>query len=88
VRRYTSSVSPKGQVTIPAEVRKRLRIGPRDRVAFEVEGDVIRLVPGTFTLETAHASVPPLRQPWDEDELEQRVKDDRVAELIREMSAQ
>jgi AbrB family looped-hinge helix DNA binding protein len=61
MRRYTSSVSPKGQVTIPAEVRRRFRIGPRDRVTFEVEGNVVRLVPAEFTLESAHASVPPLR---------------------------
>jgi AbrB family looped-hinge helix DNA binding protein len=88
VRRFTSSVSPKGQITIPAEVRKHLRIGPRDHVTFEVEGDEIRLVPGVFTLETAHASVPRLRQPMGDEELEQRLKDERVAELVREMAAQ
>ena len=88
MRRYTSSVSPKGQVTIPVEVRRRLRIGPRDRVTFEVEGDDVRLVPSEYTLESAHASVPPLRHPMTYDELEQRVKDERVAELVREMAAQ
>ncbi len=88
MRRFSSSVSPKGQVTIPAEVRKRLRIGPRDRVTFEVEDDVVRLVPSTFTLETACASVPPLGQPWDDDDLDQRLKDERVAELLREMATQ
>jgi AbrB family looped-hinge helix DNA binding protein len=88
VRSFTSSVSPKGQVTIPAEVRKRLRIGPRDRVTFEVEGDVVRLMPGAFTLETARASIPPLPQHWDDTDLEQRLKDERAAELIREMATQ
>ncbi|MEA2511623.1 MAG: prlF antitoxin for toxin YhaV toxin [Thermomicrobiales bacterium] len=88
MRRFTSSVSPKGQVTIPAEVRKRLRIGPRDRVTFEVEGDDVRLVPGAFTLETAHASVPPLRRPMDDEELERRLKEERVAEWVGEMAAQ
>jgi AbrB family looped-hinge helix DNA binding protein len=88
MRRFTSSVSPKGQVTIPAEVRRRLRIGPRDRVTFEVEGDDVRLIPGAFTLESAHASVPPLRQPTDDEGFEQRLKDERVAELIREMAGQ
>jgi AbrB family looped-hinge helix DNA binding protein len=88
MRRFSSSVSPKGQVTIPAEVRKRLRIGPRDRITFEVEGDQVRLVPGAFTLETAHASVPPLRRPMDYEEMEQRVKDERVAVLVREMADQ
>jgi AbrB family looped-hinge helix DNA binding protein len=88
MRRYSSSVSPKGQVTIPAEVRKRLRIGPRDRITFEVEGDEVRLVPGAFTLETAHASVPPLRWPMDYEEMEQCVKDERVAEFVREMATQ
>lgn len=39
----TSSVSQKGQVTIPASVRKQLGIGTGDAVAFETEGDRVYL---------------------------------------------
>lgn len=38
-----STVTQKGQVTIPAEVRARLGLRPKDKVRFEVEGDTVRL---------------------------------------------
>jgi len=39
-----STVSEKGQVTIPRDARKRLKIAPGDRVLFKVEGDKVLLV--------------------------------------------
>jgi AbrB family looped-hinge helix DNA binding protein len=36
-----SSLSEKGQVTIPKEVRRRLRLGPGDRVVFVIQGDSV-----------------------------------------------
>jgi AbrB family looped-hinge helix DNA binding protein len=34
-----STVSEKGQVTIPKEARKHLKVGAGDKVLFKVEGD-------------------------------------------------
>jgi len=39
----SSSVTTKGQVTIPAELREKLGIKPGDRVGFVAEGDRIVL---------------------------------------------
>jgi len=38
---YFSSVSPKEQITLCAEVRPSLGIRPKDQVAVEVEGDTV-----------------------------------------------
>jgi AbrB family looped-hinge helix DNA binding protein len=40
----TSALTSKGQVTIPAEVRKRLGLRPGDHVGFIVDGGEVRLV--------------------------------------------
>jgi len=37
--KYSSSMSSKGQVTVPQEIRKRLGVVPGDRIDFVVEGD-------------------------------------------------
>lgn len=37
--RYTAKVTSKGQITIPAEVRRALELEPGASVAFEVNGD-------------------------------------------------
>ena len=40
----TSSVTSKGQVTIPVAVRRRLGLQPGDQVGFVVDGGEVRLV--------------------------------------------
>jgi AbrB family looped-hinge helix DNA binding protein len=38
-----TTVTQKGQVTIPLEVRRMMGLEPHDRVRFEVEGDTVRI---------------------------------------------
>jgi AbrB family looped-hinge helix DNA binding protein len=37
--RYMSSLSSKGQVTVPLEIRRRLGVATGDRIEFVIEGD-------------------------------------------------
>lgn len=58
---FLSSISAKGQVTIPAGVRRRLGVRPGDRVAFIVtESGTVELRPARFTLESVLGSGPAL----------------------------
>src|SRR5688572_12917529 len=53
-----SSITTKGQVTIPAEIRRRLGVGPRDRVDWIVEDGQVRVTrsgSGSVTERTAGA---------------------------------
>lgn len=49
----TVTVSDKGQVVIPAAIRRRLGLGPGSKLDFELEGDSIRVRP--------QKSIPPSR---------------------------
>jgi AbrB family looped-hinge helix DNA binding protein len=49
----TSTLTTKGQVTIPAEVRRQLGLKPGDRVAFIVDADEVRLVRQETRVEAA-----------------------------------
>ncbi|MFN0171005.1 MAG: AbrB/MazE/SpoVT family DNA-binding domain-containing protein [Bryobacteraceae bacterium] len=40
-----ATVSTKYQIVIPREVRQRLKIKPGDQFAFDLAGDVLRMVP-------------------------------------------
>lgn len=53
-----STVTQKGQTTIPGLIRKALRIKPGDRLEYTVEGDrvSIRVHPGANALKGALAS--------------------------------
>ena len=48
-----STLTSKGQVTIPAEVRRRLGLHPGDHVGFIVDGDEVRLVRKERRIEAA-----------------------------------
>jgi antitoxin PrlF len=53
-----STVTRKGQTTIPGKIRKALEIKPGDRLEYVVEGDhaTIRVHPGTRSLKGVLAS--------------------------------
>jgi AbrB family looped-hinge helix DNA binding protein len=52
---HHSTVTSKGQTTIPGEIRQALRIKPGDKLEYAVEGDhaTIRVHPGTRALKGA-----------------------------------
>lgn len=45
VREKETTLTQKGQVTIPVEIRSRLGLKPKDRVVFELDGDSARMKP-------------------------------------------
>lgn len=53
-----STVTSKGQTTIPEKIRRALQIKPGDRLEYQVEGDraTIRVHPGIRSLKGALAS--------------------------------
>ncbi len=85
MRRFTSSVSPKGQITIPAEIRRQLGIKPKDRVTIELAGNEVRVAPAEFTLESARGSRPALSRPMSVEEMVRIAREEHVARVIAEM---
>jgi len=49
----TSTITSKGQVTIPAEMRKRLGLKAGDQVGFIIDDEGIRVVPREHRIEAA-----------------------------------
>jgi antitoxin PrlF len=60
-----SKVTSKGQATLPADVRRLLRIGLGDRVAFKVEGNCVQIKRATSVdIEFAAALESTLATEW------------------------
>jgi antitoxin PrlF len=60
-----TTVTQKGQVTIPAEVRKALGLKPRDKVTFELEGEVARIKRAPSKIGRWYGAVTPIERPED-----------------------
>ncbi len=69
----TSTLTSKGQVTIPAGMRKRLGLHPGDRIAFIVDGDEVRLVRRENRIEAAFGICQP-ENSVSVDDMEQIIK--------------
>jgi AbrB family looped-hinge helix DNA binding protein len=78
----SSSVSPKGQVTIPAEIRERFGIRPKDLVTFRVCEDAIQILPLKDRLREGYRSIPPLDPARTWDEVKAVVQEERAERYL------
>ncbi|TAK30928.1 MAG: AbrB/MazE/SpoVT family DNA-binding domain-containing protein [Chloroflexota bacterium] len=85
VKEILSTLTQRGQVTVPAEVRRILHLRPKDKVAFQIDDDEVRLVPAKFTLETAFGSVRPKSHPEDIEAIADAAKEEHVEQVIKKM---
>ena len=81
MREIVSNVTQKGQVTIPAEVRRHLGVGTPDKIAFVLDGDVVRLRQASVTVASLFGSVPAL--PNESADLEREIDEAMQAEADR-----
>ncbi len=69
MQEFETTVTEKGQVTIPQEIRRMMGLRPHDKVAFEVEGDVVRIRRASSKLLQGYGAVTPRKRPEDFKEL-------------------
>lgn len=83
----TSSVSPKGQVTLPIEIRRMLGLKPKDKVSFEITDGEVKITPARFTLESAFGSVEPATTTDDFDQRIREAKEERAERTMRQLQS-
>jgi antitoxin PrlF len=74
--RGITSITSKGQVTIPVEVRRALRLKPRDRVMFEVVDGVATVRKADSVVDQLAGSIPYEGPPLDLRKLREEFEDD------------
>ena len=72
---YSATISPKGQITLPAAIRKRLGVQPNDRIALILRGEEILLKPLKGTIRELRGAVEPRTRPEDFERIRRRMKD-------------
>ena len=78
-----TTVTQKGQVTIPAEVRKALGLKPHDKVTFELEGDVAKIKRATSKVRRWYGAVKPIERPEDFRKIREEFEEGVAAESDR-----
>ena len=89
MKTITTTITQRGQVTIPSYVRKILQVSPRDKVSFLIEDNKsVRITPVRFDLEDVFGSVRPTKKPEDFKKLSRDVKEEHVNKIMQELRAQ
>lgn len=89
MREIVSSVTSKGQVTIPSLVRRHLGVGTPDKIAFVIDDDGVHLMPVPLTLDDFYGSVPALpgRETVDFEDQITEAMDAEADRIVREMGS-
>ena len=77
-----SAINSKGQVTIPAAVRRHLGVSPKDKIAFVLEdtGEVKLTVPRYPTIQSLRGAAGSLEHPLSWGQMREIAREDRVEE--------
>lgn len=81
------AVTKKGQVTIPAEIRRILGIETDSHVVFKLRDGQVTLSAAKETLASAYGAVEPLSRPEDWRLLREQAIEDKAEATVSEMKA-
>jgi len=82
---YRSSVSPKGQITLPAEFRRRLHIRAKDKVSIQLSEDSLIVRPaGDRSFLALYRSIPPLKHPLTDNEMTEIAAEEHTQKAARD----
>lgn len=82
---YIQTVTIKGQVTIPAEVRAAIGVKPNSQVTLRLQAGRVVIEPVEMTLEEAFASVKPQQSARDYKANRDAAIEEHVEKVINEM---
>ncbi len=86
MKRFITTVTQRGQVTVPVQVRRALGLKPRDKVSFTIQDGRVVLAPAPFTLESAYGSVKPSRKPEDFEAISSEAKKAKVEKTLGKLA--
>ncbi len=78
IREFESSISAKGQITLPVALRKKLAVKPKDKIVFRVVGDAVTLAASHSSLDSVYMSVPALKTPKSLTEMRKLYQQERA----------
>ncbi len=84
MQEFETTVTEKGQVTIPQEIRRIMGLQPRDKVRFEVVGDTISIRRASSKLLQWFGSVTPREKPEDLSKVREAFEKAVAEEVVSE----
>ena len=84
MQEFETTITSKGQVTIPQEIRRLMDVHPKDKVRFEVDGEIVRLTRASSKLLAGYGAVSPHNRPENFQAIREQVEEGIAREAISE----
>jgi AbrB family looped-hinge helix DNA binding protein len=84
MKELLSVVTRKGQITVPAEIRQAIGLKQGDQVAFEIEGDAVKIKPARSSIKDFYQTVPALDSPRTWKEITELAHEEAAQEAAKE----
>jgi AbrB family looped-hinge helix DNA binding protein len=84
MKELLSVITRKGQVTVPAEVRRAMGLKQGDKVAFRLEDGVARIAPASSPVDESFQVAPPLSPPRTLREIDEIVQEEIAQNAAQE----
>jgi AbrB family looped-hinge helix DNA binding protein len=88
MKEIATTITQRGQITLPVEVQRLLGVRPKDKVAFEIDDGQVRLVPARYTLESAMGSVGPPTATEDFKRISREVREEQAERATAKLQDQ
>jgi len=85
LKEYPRRLTSKGQVTVPAEVRRKLGLKPGETIIFRIVEDRVEIARTAMSLEEAFGSVQPLHTPEDFEAQGRKAWEEHAEKVMAEM---
>src|SRR5512140_2011587 len=82
---HMSTVTTKGQVTIPLAVRQLLGVKPHDQVTFRVSEGRVELLPSRMSLEDVYGAVKPRKRPENWQAVRHQAREERAQRQVQKL---
>jgi antitoxin PrlF len=85
-REITATITERGQVTLPAEVRKALGLKARGKVSFRIDAaGEVTVQPAKADWRASFGAVKPISRPEDFDRMSKEYREETADRVVRQM---
>ena len=84
MQEYETTITEKGQVTIPQELRRLLGLSPRDKVHFQVVNGTVQISKASSKLLAGFGAVTPFQKPENFEEVRKEFEKGVAREVASE----
>lgn len=80
-----TTMTKRGQITVPVEIQRLLGLKPHDKVALAIEDGTVRLKPARFTLDAVLGSVEPATKTEDFKAISREAREEQAEPTVRDV---